>query len=88
MYWHVALPPVTASFLPQELLMVFTVQCTARHWSVLHPKAGDATRYARGADAFDAAAALALEHHRRTGQRSTVRVEALGSTVDALHVGD
>lgn len=67
--------------------MVITVQCTAQRWSVLHPQASDARGYARGADAFDAAAALALEHHRRTGQRSTVRVEALGNTVDALHVG-
>ena len=68
--------------------MVITVQCTAQRWSVLHPQAREATRYARGADAFDAAAALALEHHRRTGQRSTLRVEALGNTVDALHVGE
>jgi len=71
----------------QEFSMVITVQCNARHWSVLDPRAGEASSYARGADAFDAAAALALEHHRRTGQRSTVRVEALGSAVDALHVG-
>lgn len=68
--------------------MVITVQCSAQRWSVLHPQLRDATAYARGADAFDAAAALALEHHRRTGQRSTVRVEALGKTVDALHVGE
>ena len=54
--------------------MVITVQCSAQRWSVLHPQLRDATAYARGADAFDAAAALALEHHRRTGQRSTVRV--------------
>ncbi|HEL2978500.1 TPA: hypothetical protein UMB92_004255 [Stenotrophomonas maltophilia] len=67
--------------------MVITVQCNARHWSVLDPQAHDTTRYARGAEAFDAAAALAQEHHRRTGQRSTVRVEALGNVVDALHFG-
>lgn len=67
--------------------MVITVQCEARHWSVLHPQSPDVARYARGAEAFDAAAALALEHHRRTGQRSTVRVEALGNSVEALHVG-
>lgn len=68
--------------------MVITVQCNARHWSVLHPQAHDAIGYTHGADAFDAAAALALEHHRRTGQPSTVRVEALGNAVDALHIGD
>jgi len=68
--------------------MGITVQRNARHWSVLDPQVHDATRYARGAEAFDVAAARALEHHRRTGQRSTVRVEALGSAVDALHVGD
>jgi hypothetical protein len=67
--------------------MVITVKCNARHWSVLDPQAHDATRYARGAEAFDVAAARALEHHRCTGQRSTVRVEALGNSVDALHVG-
>ncbi|WP_295574431.1 hypothetical protein [Stenotrophomonas maltophilia] len=67
--------------------MVITVQCNTRHWSVLDPAADDAIFYARGADAFDAAAARALEHHRRTGQHSTVRVEALGSTIDALHIG-
>lgn len=68
--------------------MVITVQCNAQRWSVLHPQVSDTTGYARGADAFDAAAALALEHHRRTGQRSTVRVEAPGNTVDALYVGE
>ena len=68
--------------------MVITVQCNAQRWSVLHPQVSDTTGYARGTDAFDAAAALALEHHRRTGQRSTVRVEALGNTVDALYVGE
>ena len=67
--------------------MVFTVRCNPQHWSVLDPHAHDASHYARGADAFDAAAALALEHHRRTGQPSRVRVEALGSAVDALIVG-
>lgn len=68
--------------------MIITVQCIAQRWSVLHPQASAAAGYARGADAFDAAAAVAVEHHRRTGQRSTVRVEALGNTVDALHVGE
>ncbi|MCM2525075.1 hypothetical protein NDN64_10955 [Stenotrophomonas maltophilia] len=67
--------------------MVITVQCNARHWSVLDPQAHDATRYARGAEAFDVAAARAQKHHRRTGQCSTVRVEALGNFVDALHFG-
>ncbi|MFV7454564.1 hypothetical protein ACNPMX_07140 [Stenotrophomonas maltophilia] len=67
--------------------MVITVQCNARHWSVLDPQAHDATRYARGAEAFDVAASRAQEHHRRTGQCSTVRVEALGNSVDALHFG-
>ncbi|UID80226.1 hypothetical protein J3U96_07605 [Stenotrophomonas maltophilia] len=67
--------------------MVITVQCNAGHWSVLDPQAHDATRYARGAEAFDDAAARAQEHHRRTGQCSTVRVEALGNSVDALHFG-
>ena len=68
--------------------MIITVQCMARHWAVLDPQARDTLSFATGADAFDAAAALALEHHRRTGQRSTVRVAAFGSTVDALHVGE
>ena len=67
--------------------MVITIRCNHQHWSVLDPHAPDAARYARGADAFDAAAALALEHHRRTGQPSRVRVEALGNAVDALIVG-
>ena len=67
--------------------MVFTVQCNSQRWSVLDPQARGATTFGRGADAFDAAAALAREHHRRTGQASTVRVEALGSAVDALHIG-
>ncbi|MBA0280155.1 hypothetical protein D7Y44_09550 [Stenotrophomonas maltophilia] len=68
--------------------MVITVQCTARHWAVLHPHAPDAACYVRGADAFDAAFALAQEHHRRTGQCSTVRVAAFGTSVEAVRVGE
>jgi hypothetical protein len=41
------------------------------------------TRYAR-APRLRCRRGAGLEHHRRTGQRSTVRVEALGSAVDAL----
>ncbi len=66
--------------------MVITVQCNARHWSVLDPQAHDAT-VMHGAPSLDVAAARAQEHHRRTGQCSTVRVEALGNSVDALHFG-
>ncbi|PWB28261.1 MULTISPECIES: hypothetical protein [unclassified Stenotrophomonas] len=65
--------------------MVFTVKCIAAHWSVLDPAAGATEPFSSGAAAFDAAVARASDHHRRTGQDSTVRVEALGSTVDAVH---
>ncbi|MFB8832126.1 hypothetical protein ACE0DR_28790 [Azotobacter sp. CWF10] len=68
--------------------MVITVQCNAQRWSVLHPQVSDTTGYARGADAFGCRRRAGLEHHRRTGQRSTVRVEALGNTIDALYVGE
>ena len=65
--------------------MVITVKCTAAHWSVLDPAAGIAEPFSSGAAAFDAAILRASDHHRRTGQDSTVRVEALGNTVDAVH---
>ncbi|MGE6332846.1 hypothetical protein [Stenotrophomonas sp. NPDC077659] len=65
--------------------MVFTVKCAAAHWSVLDPVAGVAEPFPSGAAAFDAAVERACDHHRRTGQDSTVRVEALGNTLDAVH---
>ncbi|WP_312109487.1 hypothetical protein [Stenotrophomonas indicatrix] len=65
--------------------MVITVQCTAQRWSVLDPQTRATEEFSTGAAAFDAAVSRASEHHRRTGQHSTVRVEALGSTVDAVH---
>lgn len=65
--------------------MVITVKCIAAQWSLLDPAAGLAEAFNTGAAAFDAAVGRASAHHRRTGQRSTVRVEALGSSVDAVH---
>lgn len=67
--------------------MVITVQCHAQRWSVLDPQTRATEVFSTGAAAFDAAASRASEHHRRTGQHSTVRVEALGTAVDALHFG-
>ncbi|HYQ22066.1 hypothetical protein [Stenotrophomonas sp.] len=64
--------------------MVITVKCNAERWSVLDPAAAVPEPFASGAAAFDAAIARASDHHRRTGQDSTVRVEALGNTVDAV----
>lgn len=65
--------------------MVITVKCSAARWSVLDPATAVAEPFASGAAAFDAALRRASDHHRRTGQDSTVRVEALGNTVDAVH---
>lgn len=65
--------------------MVITVKCSAAQWSLLDPTAGVAEAFNTGAAAFDAAVGRASAHHRRTGQGSTVRVEALGSSVDAVH---
>lgn len=65
--------------------MVITVKCSAAQWSLLDPAAGLAEAFNTGAAAFDAAVGRASAHHRRTGQRSTVSVEALGSSVDAVH---
>lgn len=65
--------------------MVITVKCSAAQWSLLDPAAGLAEAFNTGAAAFDAAVGRASAHHRRTGQCSTVRVEALGSSVDAVH---
>jgi len=70
-----------------ESIMVFTVHCNAQHWYVLDPEARTTASFARGADAFDVAAELAQEHHRRTGQHCIVRVEALGGGVDVLRIG-
>lgn len=67
--------------------MVITVQCNAQRWSVLDPQTHSTEMFSSGAAAFDAAVSRASEHHRRTGQHSTVRVEALGTAVDALHFG-
>lgn len=67
--------------------MVIVVQCHAQRWSVLDSQTSATEVFSTGAAAFDAAATLASEHHRLTGQHSTVRVEALGNTVDALHFG-
>jgi len=69
----------------KERPMVITVKCSAAQWSLLDPAAGVAEVFNSGAAAFDAAVGLASAHHRRTGQGSTVRVEALGSSVDAVH---
>ncbi|AWH50188.1 hypothetical protein C1925_14040 [Stenotrophomonas sp. SAU14A_NAIMI4_5] len=65
--------------------MVITVKCSAAHWSVLDPATAVAEPFSSGAAAFDAALRRASDHHRRTGQDSTVRVETLGNTVDAVH---
>lgn len=65
--------------------MVITIKCNAARWSILDPVADVAESFSSGAAAFDAAVQRASEHHRRTGQDSTVRVEALGSSVDAVH---
>ncbi|HDS1675753.1 hypothetical protein [Stenotrophomonas forensis] len=65
--------------------MVITVKCSAAQWSLLDPAAGVAEAFSSGAAAFDAAVGRASAHHRRTGQGSTVRVEALGNSVDAVH---
>ncbi|WP_049473783.1 hypothetical protein, partial [Stenotrophomonas maltophilia] len=48
------------------------------------PNSGRVT-FNKGAAAFDAAVCRASAHHRRTGQGTTVRVEALGNSVDAVH---
>lgn len=65
--------------------MVITVKCSAAQWSLLDPAAGVAEAFSSGAAAFDAAVCRASAHHCRTGQRSTVRVEALGNSVEAMH---
>ncbi|KAG0930326.1 hypothetical protein G6F31_017069 [Rhizopus arrhizus] len=65
--------------------MVITVKCSAAQWSLLDPAAGVAEAFSSGAAAFDAAVGRASAHHRRTGQGSTVRVEALGNSVEAVH---
>lgn len=67
--------------------MVITLQCHSQRWCLLDPQGQATEAYASGAAAFDAAAERADEHHRRTGQSSTVRVEALGSTLDVLRFG-
>lgn len=67
--------------------MVITVKCHSQHWSVLDSQRDSNESFNSGAAAFDAAVVLASDHHRRTGKHSTVRVEALGNTVDALHFG-
>lgn len=69
----------------KEPPMVITVKCSAAQWSLLDPAAGVAEAFSSGAAAFDAAVGRASAHHRRTGQGSIVRVEALGNSVDAVH---
>ncbi|HIE1098861.1 MULTISPECIES: hypothetical protein [Stenotrophomonas] len=64
--------------------MVITVKCSAAQWSLLDPAAGVAEAFSSGAAAFDAAVDRANAYHRRTGQGSTVRVEALGNSLDAV----
>ncbi|HEL3195535.1 TPA: hypothetical protein UMF74_002179 [Stenotrophomonas maltophilia] len=65
--------------------MVITVKCSAAQWSLLDPAEGMAEAFNTGAAAFDAAVCRASAHHRRTGQGTTVRVEALGNSVDAVY---
>lgn len=65
--------------------MVVTVRCSAAQWSVVDSASAASEPFASGAAAFDAALLRASDHHRRTGQDSTVRVEALGNSVDAVH---
>lgn len=67
--------------------MVITVQCLSQRWSVLDAQNRTAETFASGAAAFDAAAAQASAHHQLTGQRSSVRVEALGGAIEALRFG-
>ena len=64
--------------------MVITVKCSAAQWALLDPAVGAPEVFGSGAAAFDAAVGRASAHHRRTGQGSMVRVEALGSSVEAV----
>lgn len=65
--------------------MIVTVTQAAAGWSVTPPPAAGGGPWARGADAYDAAVALARAHHRRGGN-AVVRVAALGSSVDVLRL--
>lgn len=67
--------------------MVIIVQNIARRWCLLHPDPALQREFMSGAEAFDAAAALALDHHGRTGSSAAVRVEAFSAGVEALRVG-
>lgn len=67
--------------------MVIVVQNISRHWRVVHPRQEQCRDFSCGKEAFDVAAALALEHHGRTGLRVTVQVGAFGTVVDALRIG-
>lgn len=67
--------------------MVILVQNISRHWRLVHPHDGLSRDFPCGREAFDAAAALALEHHGRTGASVTVQVGAFGGAVDALQFG-
>ncbi|WP_312739957.1 hypothetical protein [Stenotrophomonas sp.] len=64
--------------------MVITVKCSAAQWSLLDPAAGSAEAFNSGAAAFDTAVERAGDHYRRTGQESIVRVEALGTSIEAV----
>ncbi len=66
--------------------MVITVQHVQRQWRIVHP-CSPARAFDRGADAFDAAAELAREHHQRTGQAAAVRVEAFATGIEAVRYG-
>ncbi|MBJ7515887.1 MAG: hypothetical protein JHC82_06520 [Stenotrophomonas sp.] len=67
--------------------MVILVQNISPHWRLVHPRDSLSRDFPRGREAFDAAAALALEHHGRTGAGVTVQVGAFGEVVDALRLG-
>lgn len=67
--------------------MVITVQKLKRRWRVVHPQQAGSRQFECGVEAFDAAAALARDHHLRTGACAAVRVQAFSTTVEALRVG-
>lgn len=67
--------------------MIIIVKSIARRWHLLHPEDRAMRVFDDGADAFDAAAALACTHYHATGEAAAVRVQAFDAHVEAFRIG-
>lgn len=67
--------------------MNIIVQHVERRWRVAHPQLPLVQEFERGAEAFDAAVALARTCHRQDGRPVAIRVEAFSTQVEALRIG-